>query len=237
MPTWILSDPHGGKDAAADRALLDLLRRAQGRADLLILGDLFTAWLGPERFHTPYQREVLRQIERVRTSGQQVRFVVGNRDFLVDPEHLPGVFDRIYTGETVVDVERVPTLVAHGDGLGRDLGYRAWRRLARSRPTTKMLERLPAAAGRALAAGAERALKPLRLGRDAIGLPVAALEALGRRAFDRGASRALVGHFHQAATVPVPGGVPVQIAPPWLESREVLVSSGEGLVPTPLPAL
>lgn len=234
----MLSDPHGGEDEASDRALLELLRRAEGRADLLILGDLFTAWLGPRRFHTPFQREVLRRIHRVRQSGRKVTFVVGNRDYLVEDRFLPGVFDRICRGESLVAVEQVPTWVCHGDQIvSADWPYRLWRRVSRARPVARGLERVPARLGRALAAGAQRALAPLNAGFKTGALPIAALEALGRRAFERGATRALVGHFHHGLTIPVPGGAPVQIAPAWPEYREVLVSHGSALTPTPLGAL
>jgi len=238
VTTWVLSDPHGGGDEASDRALLDLLDRARGRADLLILGDLFTAWLGPARFHTPFQRAVLTRLLAVRASGKQVRFVVGNRDYLVEDRFLPGVFDQIYGGESLVDVEAVPTLICHGDGLAPDdWPYRVWRRFTRGRVATRALERIPAAVGRTVAAGAARALSPLN-GRFKTGsLPVGALEALGRRAFDCGAARALVGHFHHGHTIRVPGGAPVQIAPAFSEHREVLVSHGPQLTPTPLAAL
>lgn len=238
MTTWILSDPHGGADEPTDRSLLALLSRAEGRADLLILGDLFVAWLGPTRFHTSAQRQVLDAIRRVRASGQSVRFIVGNRDYLVDERSSADVFDHVYEGETLLKIDDVPTLVCHGDGIVReDWAYRAWRRISRGRTVSRALERVPGAVGRALASGAAQALAPLNRGFKTGALPLSAIEALGRRAFRKGAVRALVGHFHHGRTISVPGGAPVQIAPSWMDYRQVLVPRGGELTPTALAGL
>ncbi|NJK89554.1 MAG: UDP-2,3-diacylglucosamine diphosphatase [Myxococcales bacterium] len=231
MATWILSDPHAGSDPDVDDALLRLIVHAEGRADLLILGDLFTVWLGPSHHHTALQRRVLNAIAKVKQSGRRVDFVVGNRDYLVTAKHLGHVFTRIVRGEHVVPIEGQPTLVCHGDGLDtRDKPYRLWAAVSRSKPASWFLERIPGRAGRAIASGTARRLAPLGGKHKTQGLPVADLEALGRRAFASGAVRALVGHFHHPATLPVPGGAPVTIAPGFVYHRQVLVTKSRDLV-------
>ena len=54
-------------------------------------------------------------------------------------------------------------------------------------------------------------------------LPMRAIERVGRRAAALGASRALLGHFHHDRLLDVPSGVPVRIAPAWLDHRLILV--------------
>jgi hypothetical protein len=59
-------------------------------------------------------------------------------------------------------------------------------------------------------------------------LPFAAITELGCRAREAGAKRALVGHFHQDRVVDIASGVPVVLAPAWLEHRRVLVVGQNG---------
>lgn len=238
-PQWVLADPHGGHDPDADRALVRLLAQAaRARADLLIMGDLFVAWLAPERFWTPLQRRVLEGVAAVRAAGGQTRFVVGNRDYLVEAL-LGTVFDQVLTDEAVVPVAGRPTLVCHGDRLNRaDWPYLMWHRLSRSGPAEALLGLLPGAAGRALAARTEARMARVNTRYKTGVLPLGALEALGRRAAAQGAARALVGHFHHDRVLPVADGAPVVVAPGWFEHRRILVGGPDGaLCSTPADAL
>ena len=225
-PHWILADPHGGGDEAADLALLELLRHAaRAGADLSILGDLFLAWLGRPRFWTAAQRRILEALAALRARGARVELVVGNRDYLVSE----ALFDAVHHEEVLLPLGGVPTLVAHGDLLNRaDLFYLGWHAASRSLPARALLSALPGAVGRHLAASVAERFRGLNTGYKTGTLPMAALEALGRRAQARGAARALVGHFHHDRVVAVPGGAPVVIAPGWCEHRRILVVEPDG---------
>lgn len=228
-PTWILADPHGGADAGADAALLSLLERAlEARAELLILGDLFYAWLAPERFWTEGQRQVLQRLRTLRARGGRVSLVVGNRDYLADV--LVGdVFDAVHEGEQVLPIGGRPTLVAHGDLANpEDLAYRTWHQLSRTPAARALLLSLPGALGRAMAQRLEARLARTNARYKTGVLPMRALEALGRRALALGAERALLGHFHHDRTVAVPQGAPVVIAPAWLDHRRLLLAGADG---------
>ena len=236
-PTWVLADPHGGHEGPDDRSLVELLRAAADRqVDLLIMGDLFVAWIGHPRFWTPYQAEVMAAIRAVRHAGGRARFVVGNRDYLVKENLRGAYFDEVFDGEVVTDVAGVPTLLAHGDTVNPDdRRYLAWRALSRSRPVGALLGRLPGPVGRRLALDTERRMARLPNAYKATALPRAHLEALGARAQAAGARRALVGHFHADETVVPQRGVPVIVAPGWVDHRRVLIADGERLVSTPWP--
>lgn len=228
MPLWVLADPHGGGDEVADRALLALLARAQERrADLLILGDLFLAWLGPSRFHTPFQAEVVEALVELRRRGGRVRFVVGNRDYLT--EDAPPAFDEIHHGEVRLDVGGVQTWVLHGDlAQPQDHAYRMWHQLSRSTPVTYALRRAPGAWGRGLAGRVEAQLRGTNQAYKSGRLPLEVVQAIGRRAQTAGCARALVGHFHHDRVVDVPDGAPVILAPGWCEHQRVLVAETDG---------
>lgn len=234
-PTWVLADPHGGDGSAGDGTLLALLEVAARRqVDLLIMGDLFLAWIGHPRFWTPFQAEVMAGIRAVREAGGRTRFVVGNRDYLVK-ENLQGShFDVVYEAETVDDVGGEPTLLLHGDTVNpEDVRYLAWRRLSRSAPVSAALARLPGRIGQQLALRTERRMAGLPNAYKTAELPRAHLDALGARARYAGAARAIVGHFHHDAQWTPKGGVPVIVAPGWVDHRRILVANGAELVSTP----
>ena len=97
MTLWVLADAHGGADPEADRDLLQLLAKAQQESvDLLILGDLFAAWIALDSDLTRLQQEVIAAIRSLRRQGRTVRFVVGNRDYLVREGQLGRSFDEVF---------------------------------------------------------------------------------------------------------------------------------------------
>lgn len=227
---WILADPHGGHDAGADHALLALLELAhERRVDLLLLGDLFTAWLAPSRFWGALETEVIDRFRAMRRVGQRIDFVVGNRDYLVKETLLGDAFDRVIEERTVLDIGGVPTMIVHGDRANpNDLAYRVWHRFSRSAPATRLLSVLPAAVGKRLVHRTERGLAKTNARYKTGTLPIAALESLGREASRRGAARVLVGHFHHDRTLDVPNGAPVVLAPGWFEQRRILIARESG---------
>ncbi|MBI4816412.1 MAG: hypothetical protein HY791_09140 [Deltaproteobacteria bacterium] len=228
-PLWILADCHAGVNLEADRGLLELLDRAErAGAELLVLGDLFTAWLGVDRFITKSQGRVLGAFARIRASGGRVRFVVGNRDYFAE-DQLGIAFDELIVTEAVLNLGGRQTLVTHGDLIrSDDVAYRRWRALSRARATEAAVRRLPARLAQELTTRLESALSKTNQAYKSGPLPISDLEAFGRRALLLGAERALLGHFHTDQTISVPDGAPVVIAPAWIEQRRVLVVDHEG---------
>jgi UDP-2,3-diacylglucosamine hydrolase len=230
MGSWVLADAHGGASREADLALLSMLEAAiRAKQDLLILGDLFAAWIGLDRDLTNYQAEVIEALRKLRRSGSCLRFMVGNRDYLVREGQLGRTFDEVYEQDVLLPLGGVPTWISHGD-LARhdDRAYRVWRAVSRSRPSTRLLQGLPGAIARPLAIQVERALRGTNRSYKSGDLPFDAIAELGRRGREAGARRAVVGHFHQDRVVDVAAGVPVVIAPAWLEHRRVLEVREDG---------
>lgn len=218
---YVLADAHAGADPEADRALIAFLG-ALGADELLILGDLFRAFVGLPRYWSPAQREILDALAALRARGGRVRFVVGNRDYLIRPApHLP--IDEVIEDRAIVTLGGRPTLLTHGDRVDpNDRFYRAWHGLSRGPVAAAVLRALPGALGRRLTHGTERALSRTNRAYKAGPLPTEALLRLGREAASRGAAQVLVGHFHQDRELPVPGGAPIRLAPAWLDHRRVL---------------
>ncbi len=228
---WFLADAHGGADAQADEALADVLGLALDRGvELWILGDLFAVWLGLDRFLTTYQRAIIDRFRQMRRRGQQVRFVVGNRDYLVARGQLGAAFDEVIEHQVVRDVAGRRTLITHGDRTNPDDAlYDRWYRLSRGRRAERILTSLPTPAAGWIAETLERRMRQTNESYKSGTLPLPALHALGRRAKAQGAEQVLLGHFHADTTIEVPDGVPVIVAPAWLDHRRILIEDGDAL--------
>lgn len=103
------------------------------RADaVLILGDLFEAWIGDDSRHDGFEAgcaAVLKQAAAKRYVG----FMVGNRDFLVGDAMLAGCGVHALPDPTVVAAFDERLLLTHGDALClADLEYQAFRRVVRN---------------------------------------------------------------------------------------------------------
>lgn len=133
----IVSDAHlGAAPAAHERAFHDFLRFAgESTDDLVINGDLFDFWF---EYRTVILRRhfgTLRRLARIVDSGTRVRLVGGNHDFWTGDFLRKDIGIELIEGPVVTDVGGRRTYLAHGDGLGEgDLGYRALKRVIRSRP-------------------------------------------------------------------------------------------------------
>ena len=114
------------------RTLLAFFERHASRAArLFILGDLFNVWIGRKQMVAPYVREITGALRRLVSTGVEVHFVAGNRDFYgLD---LLGQAAGLVVHKTgfAVDSLGVRTWVCHGHCL-----YRHDRRTHRAQAVT-----------------------------------------------------------------------------------------------------
>ena len=145
MSLAIIADSHlggPGGDASPLVAQLDELPE-RGCHRLVLLGDIFQAWLGSVRFETPEVREVIAALERLRGAGLEIDYVEGNRDFFLQGSPYASLFDRLGR-EVAFEQGGVRYLAVHGDGLNdRDRQYLFWRWISKSALTRFFFLRLP----------------------------------------------------------------------------------------------
>ena len=110
---------------------------------LYILGDLFEFWIGDD---DPAEGldEVIGALRELTGQGVAVRFMHGNRDFLLGDgfAHRTGV--EILPARRIIDLHGIPTLIEHGDLLCTDdVAYQRYRRRIRHPITMALLRSLP----------------------------------------------------------------------------------------------
>ncbi len=224
---WCAADPHLGPGDEVLGVFLDWLGAFErsGTPTLVLLGDLFQAWIGLSDTQSGEQRMVLDTLGRLSAGGRKVVYLVGNRDYFVE-ESVKGTkilvsgYWNLAAGARKIHFE-------HGDLINSsDNNYLRWRTFSRSGAVRALVGVLSPTWRRRLArrmeaslAGTNRAYKNYEpseeLGTWAEGLSKAGFNA------------AVVGHFHRDE-VREAGGITVRFLPRFREEGFHLRIDGEG---------
>jgi UDP-2,3-diacylglucosamine hydrolase len=114
-------------------AFLSFISSCRGKTQTLyILGDLFEYWAGDDDRFDPYHQKIIHHIKSLSTSGTQVYWIAGNRDFLVSQEFASDCGMRILEDPTVITIKNQKVLVSHGDAYCTDdVTYMQFRAMVR----------------------------------------------------------------------------------------------------------
>jgi UDP-2,3-diacylglucosamine hydrolase len=181
---------------------------------LLILGDLFDAWTGPESAVASAFAPLRAALAERYAAGQASILLRGNRDVLMRPSQAAALgvdlADRVlWQGPAG------PVLFSHGDEYClNDLPYQCLRRTLRRPLVRGLLRCMPARTrvwiGRRMRGHSQQAVarKPL----DALALELPAAQA----ALDRAqAGLAVIGHLHAPAVHALEAGKKLIVLPAW----------------------
>lgn len=125
------------------------VRVARGAPQLLVLGDLFDAWVGPAHAEVDAARRVIELLRDLTRGGTRVDVLAGNRDFLLEQRFERATGARVHPRGCIGRVAHQRLLFLHGDELCTlDLAYQRLKRVLRSGPLAWGLRGRPAA-GRA----------------------------------------------------------------------------------------
>lgn len=219
---WVLADLHlSAEEPEGIGAFSEQMKNAPALDLLLILGDLFDAWVGPGQLQDPDYEPVFHALRERSEAGTAVVLLRGNRDALF------GESEARALGITVADTALLDLhggirLADHGDRFcTADLAYQRLRRTLRRPWVRALLRGLPYRLARALGrrlrghSRAAVARKPL----DAMLLNEAAVASALEEA---GAVGAVLGHLHRRRDDTLPGGGGLLVLPAWEEGVEPL---------------
>ncbi len=200
MTTLLLSDLHLPDQPSPLREgfLRFLAGPAQSAQRIYLLGDIFEYWIGDDVGLQDYAAEV-RALKTLSTRGVALYFMAGNRDFLVGRRFAEAAGVRLLDDPSLIELDGVPTLLAHGDAYCTDdKAYLRWRRFSRNRLAQWSFARLPVARRRRIAGdlrGKSRRDKRYKP-EDIMDVSAAAITAALR---DSGTQRLIHGHTHRPA--------------------------------------
>lgn len=221
MRVAAVADAHLGGPGGEAQPLVEQLALLpeEGAGRLLLLGDLFQAWVGFEQYETPGIRQFLAAIADLRRRGVRVDYVEGNRDFFLGDGPYRDCFDSIGS-ECTFTVGGVRYLAVHGDGLNdRDRQYLAWRWLSKSAPVKLIIRGVPRRIVGRFVDAAERRLSRTNF-KHKSAIPEAAIRRYGTRRLAEGHDVLLLGHFHEPRSFAVPGGE-IRLFDAWFRSRRI----------------
>jgi UDP-2,3-diacylglucosamine hydrolase len=221
MSVALIADAHlsgPGGSAGPLIAQLEALP-GQGCRRLVLMGDLFQAWVGFRRFETEDVAAIVSVLRKLRQQGIEIDYIEGNRDFFLAGSPYADAFDRIGL-ETAFTVGGVRYLAVHGDGLNdRDWKYLFWRRLSKSAPIRFLVRNIPRRLAHRMVHSTEKRLSQTNFKHRAA-VPEAAIRRYAERRLAEGHDVLLLGHFHEPLVWQVQGGE-VHLLNAWFRSRAV----------------
>lgn len=216
----LIADAHLGGPGGSAGPLLDQLAAlpSQGCDRLILMGDLFQAWIGSPRFETPDIAAVVDGLRDLRRQGLRIDYVEGNRDFFLEDSPYADAFDVVQ--EVAFEAGGTRYLAVHGDGLNdRDRQYLFWRWLSKSPPVRFAVLHTPRALAHRMVHSTEQRLSQTNFKHKA-NVPEEAIRRYAERRLAEGHDVLLLGHFHEPQTWTVRGGE-VRLLDAWFRSRRV----------------
>ena len=134
MTTFFVADLHldDARPDATDAFLHFLRDEACGADALYILGDLFESWVGDDDPGTAGAR-VAEALAALSATGTPVRFIHGNRDFLLGRDYARRAGMELLPDPSVIVLDGEPTLIGHGDLFcSDDTAYQQFRAMTRA---------------------------------------------------------------------------------------------------------
>ena len=116
------------------QAFIAFLENTASKAQALyILGDLFEYWAGDDAIAVGTHQATIHALNKLATSGVQVFFMHGNRDFLIDVGFANATGIKILPDPSLITLYGKLVLLSHGDELCTDdVAYQQFRSEVRS---------------------------------------------------------------------------------------------------------
>ena len=136
------------------RGFLDLLDAYQNKnTQLYILGDWFNAWIGDD-YTAAWLDEVVARLKQFSQAGNQIYFIVGNRDFALGQKFLDQFSGQLLPDVYTLHIGSQQVRLEHGDALCTDdVTYQKFRKIIRNPIILGILKKTPLAFRQKLAQG------------------------------------------------------------------------------------
>ena len=133
MHRLFVSDLHLSDDTPdIEAAFPRLLKQEPPFDSLVMLGDVFEAWVGDDD-DSPLSDRIRLALRGLADSGTEILFTRGNRDFMLGERFATDIGGTLLPDQTVLEVAGQPTLLLHGDILCTDdVEYQQFRQLVHS---------------------------------------------------------------------------------------------------------
>jgi UDP-2,3-diacylglucosamine hydrolase len=208
---------------------------APGADALYILGDLFEYWVGDDGLGMPFPAAIARSLTGA-ASRMPVRFMHGNRDFLVAHAFAESTGIELIQDPTIVDLYGTRTVLMHGDTLCTDdVQYQQTRKQMRNPAWQAAVLTKPIAERVAIAQGMRAQSEATKAGKDMEIMDVS--QSAVEQAFrDCDCEVMIHGHTHRPDRheYTVDGRERVRwVLPDWYEAGGYLEATAKGIRAVP----
>lgn len=221
---FVIGDSHIGLADGSEKpvnAWLDRMAALQPRA-LYLNGDLFHYLIAHPKFTTTTVEKVMAKFRETRDRGIAIHYVEGNRDFFLKGSFVENAVTDIAL-EYAVPAGKNRYLIVHGDMINdHDWRYRFWRRASKNPISRLGVDFIPKKVARNFVDRVERHLSSSNF-KHKSQLPIAMMEAYGRKRAKEGFTHVVLGHFHDKVVMPAGDSMTVTVLPPWYETGEAMV--------------
>ena len=233
MAVFFISDLHLTESRPEiNRVFFEFLRGPARKAEsLYILGDLFEYWAGDDDLADPFNESVAGALAEYSRTGIPLKFMHGNRDFLLDGEFAKACGGRLIDDPYPLDLFGTPTLLMHGDTLCTDdIDYQQFRAQVRAPAWQKTFLALPLEQRKRQIEAVRQTSESekTRKAPEIMDVNPGAVEATFR---EHGYPRLIHGHTHRPArhVHRVDGRTCERwVLPDWYESGGILVCDEKG---------
>ena len=171
---------------------------APGADALYILGDLFEYWVGDDGIALPFPARIAGEL-RAASRRVPIRFMHGNRDFMVAKRFAEETGVELIDDPTRIDLYGTPALLLHGDTLCTgDHAYQAFRTQVRDPAWQRAALTRPVAERLAIAQDLRQKSEGAKQGK-AMAIMDVAPDAVERAFAESGCEVMIHGHTHRPA--------------------------------------
>jgi len=195
-----IADAHlRGADDENFRLLLAFLESLpETVTEIVILGDLFDFWFGYSPALRRRYAPLLELFMRLKGRGVRFTYFEGNHDFFLGPFFSRDLEARIYPDGAELTFSGRRFYLAHGDHLDEDNGgYRAWRRLVRSRLVFWLMRVLPEGLVLGIAARLSRHSRARAVSIDEVEQQLERFRRAAAARFAAGYDAVVLAHLHR----------------------------------------
>lgn len=222
----LLGDAHLNENDPEVDAFVDFLEDLPREiTTLVILGDLFTAWVGRKELIRPHHERVVTALRRLRGRGCRLLYVEGNHDYFLSPLYEGDPFDRLSSHPIDEPLAGLSVHLAHGDLINtKDHQYRVWHAVSKHRLFFGLFNLISARRRLRVVDWLETAMEKTNSGFRK-GFPLDECESYARPRIRGGRDLLVFGHFHEERRIDYQSGKrrgSVYVLPAWRDRHRYL---------------
>ncbi len=197
---------------------------------LIILGDLFSNWMGIDDLLSDYQKEIIKALNHLKENGKEIIFLEGNRDYFVDElKETPFLF--IGKNYKMDFSNGTKILFEHGETINwEDRNYLLWSYITRTSSVKSLLKILKKDFAKNLAEKLEEKLSRTNY-EHKIEIPFDEIKKYARSLKEEGYTNLVLGHFHRKLEYEF-YGVKVNLVDTFMNKGSFSIINSQGKIET-----